>query len=175
MVWSVERLRYFLLGKKFFLKTDHQPLVSLFSGNLDVSRRASQRIARWSLILAQYDFELMHVAGSSIPHVDALSRLPISVESKEELVFFERLDAEQDVGISQPDPELARLIGQHFNINSFYRRIVSRIVNNDWRRVSRLEHAFFRARADLSVENGLIYYHNVVFREQVKDPGDNWF
>lgn len=54
----------------FVLKTDHEAIRFLMR-----SKPPSGRLFRWMEILKEYDFEVEHVAGRLIPHVDALSRL----------------------------------------------------------------------------------------------------
>ena len=112
VVWCVERLRYFLLGKRFKLETDHSPLTSLFGNSLDVSRRASQRIARWALTLSQYDFEVVYIPGSRIPHVDAMSRLKYESDKPEELIFFSDLGSENSIENAFPDYNTASSIAR---------------------------------------------------------------
>jgi hypothetical protein len=47
VVWGVEHFRPYLLGRKFVLKTDHQPLVWV-----EKLKETSARICRWKEILA---------------------------------------------------------------------------------------------------------------------------
>jgi hypothetical protein len=58
-----------LYEKKFLVRTDHAALKFLhnFADN-------NSRLVRWSLCLSAFDFEIEHVPGSKIKHVDALSR-----------------------------------------------------------------------------------------------------
>jgi len=157
----VQRLRYFLLGKRFKLETDHFPLISIFGKSLDISRRASQRIARWALILSQYNFEIMHTPGDRIPHVDALTRLQYVSNPSDELVFFSDLGSESlnDDTVLDSVSEVAQLLSQ----DQFYIAIKKRIINSNWRSVTPLERQFARAKQFLTVENDLIYHKNRLF------------
>lgn len=56
-----------MLGK-FTLKTDHRALKYLFK-----SRNVKARLARWSLILQEYVFDIEYITGSS-NYADYLSR-----------------------------------------------------------------------------------------------------
>lgn len=70
IVWSVERFRYYLLGKKFQIFTDCKALKFLFS----VRSKPCARIERWVLRLQTFDYEVIHVAGKD-NIADTLSRL----------------------------------------------------------------------------------------------------
>jgi hypothetical protein len=67
--WATKYYRCYLFGKRFLVRTDHAALKFLcnFAEN-------NSRLVRWSLRLSEFDFEIEHVPGSKIKHVDALSR-----------------------------------------------------------------------------------------------------
>jgi transposase InsO family protein len=69
VVWATKYYRCYLHGKRFLVRTDHAALKFLhnFAEN-------NSRLMRWSLRLSKFDFEIEHVPGSKIKHVDALSR-----------------------------------------------------------------------------------------------------
>ena len=68
--WSIEALRVYLLGKKFILQTDHNPLKWL--GKM---KDQNGRLSRWSLSLQPYSFNIEHRPGRENANADALSRL----------------------------------------------------------------------------------------------------
>ena len=69
VTWATKHFRCYLYGKKFLIRTDHAALKYLhtFADN-------NSRLMRWSLRLAEFEFEVQHRAGTKIKHVDALSR-----------------------------------------------------------------------------------------------------
>ena len=77
VVSGVKKFNYFLAGRPFVIRTDHKPLLGLIGEQKSLPVMASPRVMRWAMLLAGYDYRLQHVAGSKIPHCDALSRLPI--------------------------------------------------------------------------------------------------
>lgn len=79
IVWSVERFRYYLLGKKFQIYSDCKALKFLFS----IRSKPCARIERWVLRLQTFDYEVVHVAGKD-NIADTLSRL-----SKQEAIPFD--------------------------------------------------------------------------------------
>lgn len=69
IVSSVEHFRVFA-GRKFTIKTDHKPLVSILQ---NPRAKLSARLERLSLRLQQYDYEVEHISGKDNP-ADFLSR-----------------------------------------------------------------------------------------------------
>ena len=68
----VEAVKYFqtyLYGKRFVVYTDHHALQWLLR-----LKDPTGRLARWSLLLQQYDFEIKHRPGIANGNADALSR-----------------------------------------------------------------------------------------------------
>ena len=64
--------RHFLHGRHFTPVTDHEPLKWLMqSATLEGAH------ARWVCMLQEYDFEIVHRAGTLNANADALSRMPL--------------------------------------------------------------------------------------------------
>lgn len=70
MKWAIDTLRYYLLGRHFFLETDHRALQWLHR-----MRDANMRIAGWYLALQPYDFTVHYRSGKSNVVADFLSRM----------------------------------------------------------------------------------------------------
>ncbi|GFS92572.1 retrovirus-related Pol polyprotein from transposon 17.6 [Trichonephila clavipes] len=68
IVWTLDRLRQFLLGIKFTIVTDCQALVYMNS-----RKTTNTQIARWCDLIQEYDFTVQHRSGGKMVHVDALS------------------------------------------------------------------------------------------------------
>ena len=63
--WTGERLADYLIGKTFYIETDHKPLVLLLgTKNLDEMPR---RIQRLRIRLLRFDFTISYVPGKSQP------------------------------------------------------------------------------------------------------------
>ena len=69
--YFIEYYRQYLLGRKFLVRVDHQPLIWLFS-----LKEPKGRIARWIEILSAYDFSILHRPGKKHSNADSLSRCP---------------------------------------------------------------------------------------------------
>ena len=71
-VWGVKSYRQYLHGVHFTLYTDHLPLVALMQ-----SQSLSGQYLRWSWILSEYDFKIVHKPGITHQNADVPSRDPI--------------------------------------------------------------------------------------------------
>ena len=69
VIRAVHRFRYYLLGTRFTVITDHQALKWLWA-----LEEPTGRLARWIMYLTQFDMCVEHRKGTLIPHADALSR-----------------------------------------------------------------------------------------------------
>src|ERR1700738_1920331 len=70
MVYSVNKFRHYLLANHFVFYVDHQALLYLINRPI-----ISGRIARWMLLLQEYDFEIVYMPGRRHVMADHLSRI----------------------------------------------------------------------------------------------------
>lgn len=79
-LWAMEKLKFYLHGKKFKLISDHKPI--------EVIRKkaefGSPRLVRWLERLEKFDFECVYRKGSEVVVADALSRSSPSLKEGEE-------------------------------------------------------------------------------------------
>ncbi|UYV79686.1 hypothetical protein LAZ67_18000268, partial [Cordylochernes scorpioides] len=113
IVWTLDRLRQFLVGIKFTVVTDCQALVYM-----NARKTTNPQIARWYNLIQEYDFEIRHKPGEKMAHVDGMSRAPVDdprdtmeeiVEKNLEVCLTITLE-EQILMIQHSDPELRDLI-----------------------------------------------------------------
>ncbi|UYV81352.1 hypothetical protein LAZ67_20000902, partial [Cordylochernes scorpioides] len=113
IVWTLDRLRQFLVGIKFTVVTDCQALVYM-----NAKKTTNPQIARWYNLIQEYDFEIRHKPGEKMAHVDGMSRAPVDdprdtmeeiVEKNLEVCPTITLE-EQILMIQHSDPELRDLI-----------------------------------------------------------------
>lgn len=67
--WALTKLRYYLLGRKFTLVTDHAPLRWM-----STAKDTNARVTRWFLELQNFNFSVEHRSGKAHGNADALSR-----------------------------------------------------------------------------------------------------
>ena len=70
---AVRTYSHYLRHQKFFVVTDHRPLLSL--KKIDPKNDATGRRVRWSIELGLYDFEIIYKKGRIHSDADAMSRL----------------------------------------------------------------------------------------------------
>lgn len=73
VVYSILKLRIYLLGTKFEVITDHKALTFLYT-----TPHLNARMIRWCMALQQFDFCVSHVRGEDNIVADFLSRNPES-------------------------------------------------------------------------------------------------
>lgn len=110
IVWTLNKLRQFLIGIEFTVVTDCQAFVYL--------NTKKTQIARWSNLIQEYNFEVKFKPGVKMAHVDAFSRCPVLPE-------FDTLDAvvENNLEVYQTFTEDEKvLIMQHADQEVYHER-----------------------------------------------------
>ena len=69
VTWALESLRFYLLGRRFTVVSDHAPLQWMAR-----NRETNSRITKWFLSLQAFNFSVVHRAGKCHGNADALSR-----------------------------------------------------------------------------------------------------
>ncbi|CAH2086561.1 unnamed protein product [Euphydryas editha] len=104
VVASLQRFRVYLLGIPFTIVTDCNSLRATFEKKDTLSR-----VARWWNVIQEFDFQIIYKPGSTMAHVDALSRNPIASDEAAN-VFVGQIDTNWVATVQQNDPELQRII-----------------------------------------------------------------
>ena len=104
LVEGIKKFQPYLHNRNFTVVTDHSSLRWLMN-----VKDASGRLARWALLLQQYDFNIVHRPGGNHGNADCLSRRPydsceISSLKKEEP------QTPHTQEMQRRDPELAEMI-----------------------------------------------------------------
>lgn len=80
VVYTLQKFRNYLLGKKFDLLTDHCALCIL-----NQKQPKSPRLLRWALILSEFDMQVKYIKGALHADIDCLSRAPV-IEDDDQFV-----------------------------------------------------------------------------------------
>lgn len=110
IVKAIERFHVYLHGIKFKIVTDCNSLVMAMK-----KININPRIARWSLVMQNYKFELTHHSSSKMVHVDCLSRNVMIVQniSFEDELMYKQLS---DPKLEALATELETKENKHFSL-----------------------------------------------------------
>lgn len=72
IIQALKKFRIYLVGQPFKIITD----CAAFQKTMD-KRELTTRVARWALLLEEFQYTIEHRSGTRMRHVDALSRYPI--------------------------------------------------------------------------------------------------
>lgn len=76
IVYGVSHFQQYLIGKRFTMVTDNQPLARILHPRATVSKTTSERLIRYASFLATFDYEVKFKKGSDNINADCLSRAP---------------------------------------------------------------------------------------------------
>ncbi|GFY34472.1 retrovirus-related Pol polyprotein from transposon 17.6 [Trichonephila clavipes] len=96
IIEALKKFRSYLLGTKFKIITD----CDAFQKTMH-KKDLPAKIARWALMLEEFDYEVCHRPGRQMRHVDALSRYPIMMISSHDITQKIKEAQNKDEFISQ--------------------------------------------------------------------------
>ena len=114
MVWATNHFRPYLFGNTFTLVSDHEPLKWLMT-----TQKLIGKMAKWSLLLQEYDFIVQHRLGTENANAECLNRYPLASEAGAPIPDYSRgevlpvasyLACMAGVGIPLPRKEEAKEI-----------------------------------------------------------------
>ena len=71
-VFGLEKFRYYLLGRRFYVHVDSTSLL-----HINTAKDQKPRIIRWALVLMEYDFEIIRIESKNNNLSDYMSRNPV--------------------------------------------------------------------------------------------------
>ena len=142
VVWSVQKLRSFLLGKHFTVFSDHQPLKYLLQAN-----NVSPKVLRWRAMVGEFDFDVKYIPGGENVIADSLSRVfsIADVDADSEI----QLSQETFLEFQKRDPECQALY-----------KTVAREYSRRPRRVS---HVMWSLKKKLTIKQSLLHVNDKIF------------
>ena len=84
-VWATNHFRAYLFGNSFTLITYHETLRWLMT-----TQNLTEKMARWSLLLQEYDFTVQHRARVDNTNADCLSRFPLVLDKNAPILDWSR-------------------------------------------------------------------------------------
>jgi len=145
VLWACKRLENFLLGRKFAIRTDNNPLTYILNPEIPCKVDISPRLLKISLKMMRYDYTISHVKGKHNVIADTLSRMQCTDNVKlPEINFF------------CPSIDL-NILCDETNRDKFLSNIKQRIITGNWKNTTAKENHYRRMALKLSVDKeGLI-------------------
>ena len=91
IIFGLKKFYEYLYGRSFILITDHRPLLAIFGQGKGTPALAANRLARWALLLSQFDYKIEYRRTLQHANADALSRFPTDTEAQ-----FDREESQDD-------------------------------------------------------------------------------
>ena len=104
-IYAVKKYRQFIWGSHFTIYSDHNPLQYIMK-----IKNPNGRLVRWSLLLMEYDFDVVYKSGKSHQNVDTLSRYPIEKPDSDDDEFPVYLNETIDMEKEQLNDEWCKTI-----------------------------------------------------------------
>lgn len=105
VVSALQKFRVYLVGIKFKIVTDCNSLRATFQ-----KRDMMPRVARWWELMQEYYFDIEYRAGTSMAHVDALSRNPMSESHSDSPHVMKVIEENWLVTVQSADSEVQRIV-----------------------------------------------------------------
>lgn len=161
IVWAMERFAYYLLGRKFLLRSDSEALKFMIkpAKQKDIGKRIMSRAEGWFIRLDHYDFDFEHVPGNE-NIADTASRL---CRSKEDYQFGVAKEPHElclvTACVNQVNETLLALtteeVGKELEKDVILNKVIAWLdKENEWPQEIARYKAFQR---ELYVENGFLF------------------
>jgi len=174
LVFAVKYFHQYVYGRKFILKTDHKPLISIFGEKKGIPNMAAHRLQRYAVFLSGYSYKIEFIKGIDNGNADALSRLPVSgtdsINDVECDKFYINLITTNVKTIVDLD------ICMEVKKDKILREVFLRVWSGNWPdKIKNVEDQlipYFNRRKELTVEQGcLLWGHRLVipnkFRQEL--------
>ncbi|XP_055590370.1 uncharacterized protein K02A2.6-like [Uranotaenia lowii] len=174
LVFAVTKFHRMLLGRKFTLQTDHQPLLRIFGSKKGIPLHTANRLQRWALTLLCYDFNIEYVSTNQFGYADVLSRLINNHTKPDEDFIIAVVQLEEDVRVPLDEaisslPLTFRMVREATSRNPTLQKVIQ-FIHAGWPSSNNIEDAavrqFYPHRESLSViQNCLMMTDRLVIPE----------
>lgn len=168
--FGVRKCAQYLLGRKFEIKTDHKPLVGIFGSKKGLPTMSANRLQRWAIYLANFDFVINHISGKNNNCADALSRLTSAKDDEldDDVSYLNFIQTKfaRPINIS----DLVKQTRKDLMLDKVYG-----YVERGWPNLKKCEgelRSLYEKRNELTIENGVLMWgHRAIipsaFRQQL--------
>uniref|UniRef100_A0A8R1EPP3 RNA-directed DNA polymerase n=2 Tax=Caenorhabditis japonica TaxID=281687 RepID=A0A8R1EPP3_CAEJA len=173
LIFAVKRFHKYLFGRKFLLRTDHKPLLSIFGSKKGIPVHSQNRLVRWSTILLAYDFDIEYVKTDEFGQADALSRMiqKTPLENEDIVIAQVEEDVEEVLYAAvRKLPIRVKDIQEETWKSNTLKEVINCVSRNSWpKKPEGKLKQFFDIRSVLSVvQNCLMFKERVVIPEALQ-------
>lgn len=149
-VWAVEHFSYFLLGRRFTLRTDAQGVAFILNRSREDSKRALTRADGWALRLSPYRYDIEYVRG-----MDNIADPPSRLYNGEDAPFDEESSPWEIATLEANSVEFLTEaeIRNATDQDETLQKVVSALETGVWSQDLRRYHT---VETDLSVRDGIV-------------------
>lgn len=154
IIFSVTKLRQYLLGYSFILQTDHKLLLTIFGEHNGIPVMAAARMQRWAFTLSGFNYSIEYIKGT-LNSADSLSRISQyeSKMSKDESSYINYIDLPNNVQLNYKN------VAIHTRRDPILSKLLDSIQNGSVKDLNGDEFKSFRLKAfELIVESGCILW-----------------
>ena len=153
IIFGLNKFRQYLFGRKFTLCTDNKALSYMFDRKAEIPTLAASRIARWTLKLAEYDYDIKFKPTHEHANADMLSRLPI--KTTESIQQINALNMVQIDSLPITAHQIQKETSNDFVLN----KVLIYLQSGNWPSdVGNDIMPYYRKRNDLSIQDGIIIW-----------------
>ncbi len=168
IVFGVTRFHIYLYGRRFVLRTDHQPLMAILGPKRGIPPIAAMRMQRWATKLSAYSYDIQYRPSNDHSNADSMSRLPQQTASKDRHV-----DLADVYQVEQMDllPVTVDDIKQHTANDSTLHKVYNYVLNGFPRASSNDDvKPYLVCAPELSLQEGCIMRgHRVIIPKALRE------
>ena len=169
IIFVLKKFNQYLLGNNFTLTADNKTIKNVFDPKTEINSIAAGRLARWALLLTQYNYTLEFRKSNKYLNADMLSRLPVTETAKGPSCNV----------ISHIQIETLPVTAAEIKISTKKGPILSEVLkyfrDDKWpEHISQELRPYFTKRNELSIENDIImwglrvaipscYHHKILY------------
>lgn len=173
LIFAVKRFHKYLFGRKFLLRTDHKPLLSIFGSKKGIPVHSQNRLVRWSTILLAYDFDIEYIKTDDFGQADALSRMIQKTPTEDEDIVIAQVEVDVEETLRaaiRKLPVRVSDIQEETRRSKFLQEIVKYVSRGYWpKKVDEKLKRFNCVKASLSVvQDCLMMSDRVVIPESLQ-------